>query len=59
MATNSEAVASSLPSRGPKRGRNCYVSRALSRIPRKREQNQKWLPQPCLLEGPKEGEIAT
>ena len=29
------------------------------RVPNKGEQNQKWLPQPCLLRGPKEGGNAT
>ena len=44
-----------LPSRGPKRGRKCYVTPAFSGIPNKEEQNQKWLPHPCLLGGPEEG----
>ena len=83
--------------RGPKRGRNCYITPALSGIPiaklgdkirsgfltlafpgaqkraellrnlcilgdpqrQAREENQKWLPHPCLPWGPKEGGIAT
>ena len=53
-----ELVASPLPFRGPKKGRKCYVTTACSGSPNKREQNQKWLPHPCLLEGPKEGRIA-
>ena len=67
--TKSEVAASPLPSRGPKRGRKCWVSPALPGIPHakrgeqkksvvvpnKGEQNQKWLPHPCLLGGPKEG----
>ena len=50
---------SPLPSWGPKRGRKCYITSAFSGIPNKGEQNQKWLPHPCLLEGPKEGGNAT
>ena len=67
--TKSEVAASTLPSRGPKRGQDCYVVLAFSGIPNakrgqqkklvvvpnKGEQNQKWLPHPCLLGGPKEG----
>ena len=51
----SEVAASTMLSRGPKRGRKCYVTPAFSGMPNKREQNQKWLPDPCLLGGPKEG----
>ena len=49
--TKSEVAASPLPSRGPKRGRNCYVTPAFSGVPnaKRGEQNQKWLPHPCLL----------
>ena len=88
---------SPLPSRGPKRGRNGYVTPAFSGIPnaklgekmrsgyltrafagaqkraellhnpcilgdpqrQARGENEKWLPHPCLLWGPKEGGIAT
>ena len=84
-------------SRGPKRGHNCYIIPAFSRIPnakrgekmrsgyltpafsgaqkraellrnpcilgypqpQARGENQKWLPHPCILKGPKEGGIAT
>ena len=67
--TKSEVAASTLPSRGPKRGQDCSVTPAFSGIPNakrgeqkksvvvpnKGEQNQKWLPHPCLLGGPKEG----
>ena len=70
--TKSEVAASTLPSRGPKRGQDCSVTPAFSGIPNakrgegkksgvvpnKGEQNQKWLPHPCLLGGPKEGKIA-
>ena len=42
---NSDVAASPLPSRRPKRGRNCYVTLAFSGVPKKGEQNQKWLPQ--------------
>ena len=55
----SEVATSPLPSRGPKRGRKCYVTPAFSGIPNIGEQNQKWLPHPCLLWGPKEGRNAT
>ena len=59
----SEVATSPLPSRGPKRGRKCYVTLAFSGIPNKGEQNQKWLPlgaqkraemlrYPCILRGP-------
>ena len=56
--TKSEVVASPVPSRGPKGG---LRHTAFSRIPntKRREQNQKWLPQPFLPRGPKEGENAT
>ena len=43
----------------PKRGRKRYVFPAFSGIPNKGEQNQKWLPHPCLLGGPKDGGNAT
>ena len=38
-----------------KRGRKCYITHAFSGLPIIEEQNQKWLPRPCLLGGPKEG----
>ena len=57
--TKSEVAASPLPSQGPKQGRKCYVTPAFSGIPNIGEQNQKWLPHPCLLRGPKEGGNAT
>ena len=46
-------AASPLLSRVPKRGRKCYVSPALSRVPnaKRGEQNQKWLPHPYFLGG--------
>ena len=53
--TKSEVAASPLPSRGSKRGRKCYVTRAFSGIANQGEINQKWLPKPCLLGSPKEG----
>ena len=48
---------SPLPSRGPKRGRKCYVTPTSSGVPnaKRGRQNQKWPPHPCLLGGPKEG----
>ena len=94
--TKSQVAPSPLPSRRPKRGYNCYVTRspAFSGVPNKgheirrgyltpafsgaqkrvellrtprilggpqrqtRGQNQKWLPHPYLLGGPKEGGVA-
>ena len=45
-----------MPSRGPRRGRKCYVTLPFSGVPKnKGGQNQKWLPCPYLLEGRKEG----
>ena len=57
----SEVAASPLLSRGPERGRKRYVTPALSRVPnaKRRERNQKWLPRPYFLGGPKEGGNAT
>ena len=55
----SKRAASAMPSRGPKSGRKCYVTPAFSRVPNNGEQNQNWLPQPCLLGGPKAGGSAT
>ena len=61
QGAKSEGAAASLPSWGPKRGRKCYVTLAFSGVPnaKRGEQNQKWLPHPCLLGGPKEGANAT
>ena len=55
------------PSRGPKRGRKCYVTPAFSGVPnaKRGEQDRKWSPTKGnkmingLLEGPKEGGNAT
>ena len=55
----SEVATSPLPSRGPKRGQKCYITPAFSWVPNKGDQNQKWLPHPCLLGGPKEVKNAT
>ena len=55
----SKVATSPLPSRVPKRGRKCYITPAFSGVPNKGEQNEKWLPHPCLLGGPKEGGNAT
>ena len=57
----SEVATSPLPSRGPKRGWKCYVTSTFSGVQKakRKEQNQKWLPHPCLLGGPKEGGNAT
>ena len=57
--TKSEVAASPLPSRGPKRGRKCYITPAFSGVPNIGVQNHKWLPHPYLLGGPKEGGSAT
>ena len=57
--TKSEVATAPLPSQGPKRGRKCYATPAFSGIPNIGEGNQKWLPHPCLLMGPKEGGNAT
>ena len=46
-----------MPSRWAKIGQNGDVNHAFFRIPNKREQNQKWLPHPCFLGGPKEGKF--
>ena len=54
-----EVATSPLPSHGPKKGRKCYITPAFLVVPNKGEQNQKWLPHPCLLGGPKEGGNAT
>ena len=50
-----EVATSALPSWGPKGGRKCYVTPTFLGIPNKGEQNHKWLLDPCLLGGPKEG----
>ena len=55
----SKVAASPLPSRGPKRGQKCYITPTFSWVPNKGDQNQKWLPHPCLLGGPKEVKNAT
>ena len=59
--TKSKVVASPLPSRGPERGRYCYITPAFSGVPnaKRGEQNQKWLPCPCLLGAPQMGGNAT
>ena len=48
--TKSEVDASPLPSRRSKRGRRCYATPIFSGVPNaeRGEQNQKWLPQPCI-----------
>ena len=48
--TKSEVAASPLPSREPKRGRNCYITPAFSGVPNKGDK---------IKAGPKEGENAT
>ena len=56
--TKSQVAASPLPSRGPKRGRKCYVPTAFSGIPNQGEQNHNWLPDPSLLWGSKDSRNA-
>ena len=54
--TKSEVAASPLPSRGPKRGQNCYATPAFSGIPNKGEQNHKCMAaSPLPSRGPKRG----
>ena len=55
--TKSEVATSPLPCRGPESGLKCYVSRALSGISNKGEQNENWLPHSYLLEGRKRAEV--
>ena len=57
QGAKSEVVASPLLSRGPTRGQKCYVTPAFSGHPNanRGKQDQKWLPHPCFLGGPKEG----
>ena len=55
----SKVATSPLPFRGPKRGRKCYITPAFLGIPNIGDKNKKWLPHPCLLGGPKEGQNAT
>ena len=55
MGAKSELAASPLRSRGHKKGRKNYVTPVFSGISNIGEQNQKWLPHPCLLGGPKKG----
>ena len=54
--TKSEVVASPLPSRGPEEGGSAMQPLRSRGSPNKGEQNQKCVPHPCLLGGPKEGE---
>ena len=55
QGVETEVAGSPLPSRGPKRWRKHYVTPTFSGIRNKGEQNQKWLPHPCLLGGGKRG----
>ena len=56
--TKLPVATSPAPSRGPKRGRNCYVTPAFSGVPPKGKLIQIRLPHPYLGGGPKEGGIA-
>ena len=53
----SKVAISPLPSLGAKRGRKCLASHAFSEVPNAKsgEQNQTWLPHPCLIRRPKRG----
>ena len=42
---------------GAQKGSKCYVIPAFSGVPNNGEQNQNWLPQVCLLGGPKKVEV--
>ena len=44
---------------GPKRGRECYVTRAFSRVPKQKGTESTLAASPCLTGGPKEGGNAT
>ena len=57
-ATKIRLAPSAMASRGPKSGLKCYVTPAFLGVPNKGEQNQNWVPQPCLLERPKVGGTA-
>ena len=48
-------AAPTLPSKGPKRKRKCHATAPLCGVRNKKEQNQKWLPHPCLVGGAKDG----
>ena len=43
---------------GPKRGRNCYITPASSRIPKQGDKIRSGCLTSAFLEGPKEGKIA-
>ena len=45
------------PSRGPKRGRKCYVTTAFSGVPDKGGRSQKWLPHPAFSGAQKRAEM--
>ena len=57
--TNSELAASTVPSRGPKSGRNCYATPTFSGAPQQGGPNGNSLAHLCLLGGPQVGGIAT
>ena len=44
---------------GTEEKRKCYITPTFSGIPKKRQRNQKWVPHPCRLGGPKQGGKAT
>ena len=54
--TKSELAASPLPSRGPKRGRKCYVTPAFSGIPKQRGTKSELAASPLPFRGPKRGQ---
>ena len=53
----SEVAASSLPSRGPRRGRNCYVTPAFSGVPNKRDKFKNEYPTPAFSGARKRAEF--
>ena len=57
QGAKAQVVVALLSSWQPKRGQKCYVTPAWSGVhnAKRGEQNQKWLPHPCLLGGPKKG----
>ena len=58
-ARKSVLATSTLPTRGPRRGRKCYLTPAFLGVPNaKRGVNQKWLPHACLPRGLEQGKIA-
>ena len=53
--TKSEVAASILPSQGPKRGWNCYITPAFSGVPNKGDKKSEVAASPLPSRGPKRG----